>query len=364
MGNGLQMARIKKESGKVVLSKTIDRLIEGDYDTPIVEAGSFGNRLTLGKLNILRMKMRDQRDEANRKEEKLKMDVSAVAHDLKTPLTVISGYAECLEDGLDDKNYLELISKSVSQMNEQVVNFVESMRSEMNGKEPVTEKIKAREFFTVELEKYKNIAETMGIRLRHNRIPKVTLYAVRSDLSSLLQNLLSNAFKYCGKDKKVILRFSSFRKVLRIKVKDHGIGIPKTDLPYVFDRFYMVDKSRNSSNSSGLGLYIVKTNVEKMHGKVTVKSKENKGTTFTLSIPWESDNLDVQMSQIGRLGRLIVTILFGWGTASIIRFLQFSQTGNYKFLIAGLYLIPFFFVGWFADILSVFLTGKFTLLME
>lgn len=358
------MARVKKESGKVVISKTIDRLIEGDYDTPIEEAGSWGNRITLGKLNVLRIKMRDQRDEANRKEEKLKMDVSAVAHDLKTPLTVISGYAECLQDGLDDKNYLELISKTVFQMNEQVVNFVESMRSEMNKKEPVKEKISAREFFSVELEKYKNIADSLGIKLTHGRIPKVTLYAVRSELASLLQNLLSNAFKYCGDHKKVSVRFSSFKKVLKIKVIDHGVGIPQNDLPYVFDRFYMVDKSRNTKNSSGLGLYIVKNNVEKMHGKVKVKSKVDKGTTFTIEIPWESDNLDVQLSKVGKLDRFLITFFLGWGTTSIIRFLQFSQTGNYKYLIAGLFLIPFFFVGWFADILSVLLTGKFSLLLD
>lgn len=357
------MARVKEQSAAVATSQAIDRLIGGDYDTPIREAGLPRSRLTLGKLNVLRMRMRDERDESNKKEESLKMEIASVAHDLKTPLTVISGYVECMQDGLDDKDYLSLIGQTAEQMNKKVQDFVESMRGAASNEEK-PEKINVREFFVAECDKYKNLAENLGIKLKIGRIPKVTVYCKKKDLATILQNLMSNAFKYCGEQKKVRLTFSSMRKKLSIKVKDWGIGIKKSDLPHIFDRFYMSDKSRSVSDSSGLGLYIVKNVVENMNGKIFVKSKENKGTTFRVVLPWESDDMDVQLSHAGKFGRFLITLLFGWATASIVRFVHYARTGNVKFLIAGFVLIPFFFVGWFADMMSVAITGKYTLLMN
>lgn len=358
------MARVIKENGKVALSKAINRLIEGDYDTPIEEVGSFSNRLTLGRLNVLRIKLRDQRDEDDQKEEKLKMEIASIAHDLKTPLTVISGYAECAEDGLDDKNYLSLISKSAIQMNDQICSFLDNIKKEIKSTDQPPKKINAREFFTVEIEKYKNIASNFNIKLVVGRIPKVTLYCVENDLKSVFLNLISNAFKYSGEKKKIRITFSSFHKVFSVKIRDYGNGIKKTDLPYIFDRFFTADKARSDTNSSGLGLYIVKKTIDKMNGRIFVENKEGKGTCFKVCLPWEDDNIDVQLNKIGKSWRLIVTVLFGWISTSIIRFMQYSRTGKVKYLIAGLLLIPFFFVGWFADIFSVFVSGKFTLLME
>lgn len=357
------MARLKKENGKVAFSNAIDRLIAGDYDTPIVEIGNQVTRLNLGMLNVLRMKMRDARDEENRKDESLKLEIASVAHDLKTPLTLISGYAECAQDGLTDKDYLGLISQTASEMNDKVHGFVESMRNGREGKEVRPEKINARQFFGAECAKYKSLTDKLGVKLRIGRIPNVNLYCIKSDLSSVLQNLISNAFKYCGKRKKVYVSFYTSQKLFVIKVKDKGNGISKADLPYVFDRFFMADKSRSEKGSSGLGLYIAKTKVENMQGKIQVKSKEKKGTVFKVFLPWESDKIDVQMSKMGRVERFYVTLFFGFLTTSIVRFMQFHMTGKIKYFFAGLLLIPFFMVGWLADVLSVLIMGRYTLLL-
>lgn len=100
------------------------------------------------------------------------------------------------------------------------------------------------------------------------------------------QNLITNAIKYSDKNDKIEVKMEIVDKEVRIHVKDNGKGIPEKDLPYVFDRFYMVDKARSHlGGGNGLGLSIVRKIIE-LHGcQINVKSEEGKGSCFTISIP-------------------------------------------------------------------------------
>ena len=100
------------------------------------------------------------------------------------------------------------------------------------------------------------------------------------------QNLITNAIKYSDKNDKIEVKMEIVDQEVRVHVKDTGKGIPEEDLPYVFDRFYMVDKARSRSRGgNGLGLSIVKKIIE-LHGcQINVKSEEGKGSCFTISIP-------------------------------------------------------------------------------
>lgn len=98
--------------------------------------------------------------------------------------------------------------------------------------------------------------------------------------------LLSNAVKYTEKNGKIIINLSNENNYVTIRVKDNGSGIPKEDLPYIFERFYRADKSRSrSTGGSGIGLAIVKAIVAAHDGMVSVSSELNKGTEFIVKLP-------------------------------------------------------------------------------
>ena len=103
-------------------------------------------------------------------------------------------------------------------------------------------------------------------------------------LRQVLLNIIDNAIKYTGRGGSVSVSTSAYADSLEIKISDTGIGIPSADLPYVFDRFYRVDKSR-SSRGFGLGLAIAKSIVEAHHGSITATSTLNQGTHITIRLP-------------------------------------------------------------------------------
>src|SRR5690606_28696855 len=99
-------------------------------------------------------------------------------------------------------------------------------------------------------------------------------------------NLLENAVKYSNPPAKVELSLKRYKKGIEIKIKDHGIGIPKEDLEHIFQRFYTVDKARSRKmGGAGLGLSLVETIINKHQGTIFVDSEVGKGTEFTIRLP-------------------------------------------------------------------------------
>ena len=127
----------------------------------------------------------------------------------------------------------------------------------------------------------KNI-EILGL----DEIGNVSIYADKDLMHQAVYNLVDNAIKFANEGGTIKFALESKNGVTHLSVKNTGRGIPEGDIPYVFDRFYKVDKSRSASkNSTGLGLYIVKTIINAHLGKVSVTSKENEFTKFKVSIP-------------------------------------------------------------------------------
>lgn len=120
-----------------------------------------------------------------------------------------------------------------------------------------------------------------------SEIPPAVLAIIDKDkFRQILNNLLSNSYKYLNPNGKVHVTLEKGKQKIIIKVIDNGIGIPEKDLPYIFDRFYRTDLSRNkNTGGSGIGLTITKTFVEALGGKIYVNSKVNEGTTFTIELP-------------------------------------------------------------------------------
>jgi two-component system phosphate regulon sensor histidine kinase PhoR len=221
--------------------------------------------------------------------EKIKKDfVINVSHELRTPLTAIKGYAETLrkEVGTAPGNrYLEIVERNT----ERLINIVTDLLL-LSGLEEKT----ALELEDIDLGGLlENVIRIFDQRLKDKQLSLVidaqeNLPPIKADLFKLEQmlvNLLDNAVKYTDRGK-ITVSLDVQDKRVRIRVRDTGIGIPKEDIPRIFERFYVVDKSRSrKSGGTGLGLSIVKHIVLLHHGTIDIESALGKGTSVTVTLP-------------------------------------------------------------------------------
>jgi two-component system phosphate regulon sensor histidine kinase PhoR len=220
--------------------------------------------------------------------EKIKRDfVVNVSHELRTPLTAIKGYTETLEEEVDEKSrrYVEIIKRNTDRLISIVQDLLLLSELEEKG--------------TLEIEKVniKEIVENV-IRISQHRLEEKNLYLklniendippLKADffkLEQILINLIDNAIKYTEKGE-ITVSVKRDREKIIIEIKDTGIGIPKEHLNRIFERFYVVDKSRSRKlGGTGLGLSIVKHIVILHKGKIDVESIPGAGTKFIITLP-------------------------------------------------------------------------------
>ncbi|RDE25774.1 hypothetical protein DV712_02240 [Parageobacillus thermoglucosidasius] len=209
-----------------------------------------------------------------------------IAHDLKTPITLVLGYIEAIQDGIAGKEkneeYLKRIEKHLHSINHLVKGIYELNHIEAQTNVFQFEQIDANSFFAYIQDVYKNYPN-IHISIQ-NDLPFVkmdTKYMERA-----MFNLIDNALKYSDAHSPVEILVKNTEQSIVIVIRDFGWGIPEKDLPYIFDRFYRVDKARNSHKpGNGLGLTIVKEIVHAHGGKIDVVSKLGEGTTFTIYLP-------------------------------------------------------------------------------
>jgi two-component system phosphate regulon sensor histidine kinase PhoR len=231
---------------------------------------------------------------AIRRLEQMRRDfVANVSHELKTPVTSIRGFAETLLDGAMEehetcKEFLQIILKESIRLQRLVSDLLDL--SQIESKQ-----------FRLKLENHDverlvhPVVKTLEDQIRGKQlalaveIPENFVVQVDADrFQQILLNLLANAMNYTPAGGKITLRVEKVENHWRLIVADTGIGIPKEDLPRIFERFYRVDKARSrDSGGTGLGLAIVKHLVEVHHGKIQVESTLGKGTCFTLTFPMQ-----------------------------------------------------------------------------
>ena len=224
-----------------------------------------------------------------KKIEKVKKDfVSNVSHELRTPLTSIKGYAETLRKEVGSapgKKYLETIERNTDRL----INIVNDLLLLSNLEEKAV-----LELEDVDLGVFlENVIRIFDQRVKDKQLSLVidvkdSLPPIKADLFKLEQmlvNLLDNSVKYTDRGE-ITVSLDVHDKRVRIQVKDTGIGIPKDDIPRIFERFYVVDKSRSRrSGGTGLGLSIVKHIVLLHHGTINIESALGKGTSVTVTLP-------------------------------------------------------------------------------
>lgn len=224
--------------------------------------------------------------------ESLRREFSAnVSHELKTPLTSISGFAEIIQDGLVQEEDIRKFAGRIYREAQRLIQLVEDTIkiSQLDeGENPYEwEKVDA---YTVVKNVCGNLKEIAAKKNVHLFIDGETLIfcTVRPILEEVIYNLCDNGIKYNREDGTVSIHLREFEDSVEIRVKDNGIGIPREDCSRVFERFYRVDKSHSKAiGGTGLGLSIVKHGVTFLGGTIKMFSEEGKGTEITLTFPKE-----------------------------------------------------------------------------
>lgn len=223
--------------------------------------------------------------------EQVKRDfVVNLTHELKTPLTAVKGFIETLaeEENIQNSQYVEIIKRHSDHMNQIVSDLLILSELEDSEREPLFEPVNLEEMATNILKIYRDKIKEKNLDLAvdiQENLPMVM--GEKFKMEQMFINLVDNAYKYTDKGKiTLFIEKTADGKNIKIEVKNTGLPIPQESLPRLFERFYVVDKSRSRKlGGTGLGLSIVKHVVLLHKGEITVKSTKGEGNVFTIHLP-------------------------------------------------------------------------------
>jgi signal transduction histidine kinase len=286
------------------LRATAQRLGGGDLTarTPRLGGGEIGDLGTA--FNTMATQIA-QREERLTELDRLKSEfVSSVSHELKTPLTTIKLLAHLLQrTGLTDeqRDYSKTIAIECDRQIDFVGNLLDLSRIESGAYKLRKARVDVRELILSCVDAERHRAESLGLTLTTN-VPNDSS-AVSGDFEALrrvIRGFIDNAIKYTPEGGQITVSAREFDDGMAIRVSDTGKGIPETDLPHVFEKFYRVASEADDGFSAqpgtaapgvGLGLYLAQHIVTQLNGTITVDSKQGEGTTFSVHLPrWREDS--------------------------------------------------------------------------
>lgn len=277
----------------VLLARAISRPVcELTAATRAVAEGELGRQVAvrskddLGELARSFNQMSADLARANKLRRQMTADI---AHDLRTPLSIILGYAEALNDGkLPGTSEMYAAMHGEAQHLQRLIDDLRTLSLADAGELPLTRvQIPPRTLLDRIASAYRVRAEQAQVALRVTAAPDLPSLDVDPDrMAQVLRNLIDNALRYTQPGGQITLAAEQENSIVRLYVRDTGAGIAPEDLPYVFERFYRGDKVRQKENgASGLGLAIAKSLVEAHGGSISVESVLGQGTSFTIAIP-------------------------------------------------------------------------------
>lgn len=237
----------------------------------------------------MRKRLKESTEEKMSVEKENRALISNIAHDLKTPITAIKGYSEGILDGVADtpekqERYLRTIYNKAIEMDRLINELTLYSKIDTNRIPYNFNKINVAAYFSDCIEEIGLDLETKGIGLTYFNYAEedILIIADPEQLMRVINNIITNAIKYMDKQRgQINVRIKDVGDFIQVEIEDNGKGIAAQDLPYIFDRFYRTDSSRNSSTGgSGIGLSIVKKIIEDHGGKIWATSKEKTGTTM------------------------------------------------------------------------------------
>ncbi|MCK6128149.1 cell wall metabolism sensor histidine kinase VicK [Streptococcus halitosis] len=236
--------------------------------------------------------------EQEKEERERRLFVSNVSHELRTPLTSVKSYLEALDEGaLYDPVAPDFIKVSLDETNRMmrmVTDLLHLSRIDNATSKLDIELINFTAFITFILnrfDKMRNQDEEKKYELvRDYPITSVWIEIDTDKMTQVIDNILNNAIKYSPDGGKITVSMKTTDDQMILSISDQGLGIPKQDLPKIFDRFYRVDRARSrAQGGTGLGLAIAKEIIKQHNGFIWAKSEYGKGSTFTIVLPYDKD---------------------------------------------------------------------------
>ena len=238
--------------------------------------------------------------EQDKEERERRLFVSNVSHELRTPLTSVKSYLEALDDGALSEpvapDFVKVSLNETNRMMRMVTDLLSLSRIDNETSQLDIELTNFTAFITFILNRFDKIKsqsqeDTKKYELiREYPITPIWVEIDTDKMTQVIDNILNNAIKYSPDGGKIRVGMKTTDAQLIISISDEGLGIPKKDLPRIFDRFYRVDKARSrAQGGTGLGLAIAKEIIKQHKGFIWAKSEYGKGSTFTIVLPYDKD---------------------------------------------------------------------------
>jgi signal transduction histidine kinase len=271
------------------LQKAAQNIKEGNLDFTIDDEGADELGVLCQNFEEMRKRLKSSAEEKLSSEKDSKVLVSNISHDLKTPITAIKGYVEGIIDGVADTpekmdKYIRTIYNKANEMDTLINELTVYSQIDTDRVPYNFNRINVSEYFEDCIEEVGLDLESKNIGLAYLNYADegVQVIADPEQIKRVINNIVGNAIKYLDKQKGFInIRLRDVGDFIQVEIEDNGKGIAAKDLPYIFDRFYRTDASRNSATGgSGIGLSIVKKIIEDHGGKIWSTSKEMTGTVM------------------------------------------------------------------------------------
>ena len=284
----------------VKLKKATKNIKEGNLDFVLEVEGNDEFSQLCQDFEEMRKRLKESTEEKILMDKENKELISNISHDLKTPITAVKGYVEGIMDGVADTpekmdRYVRTIYNKSNEMDHLINELTFYSKIDTNRIPYTFSKLNVEDYFSDCAEELGLEMETRGIELVYaNYVEKgVQVIADGEQIRRVIHNIVSNAIKYMEKPRGIIqLQVKDVGDFIQVEIEDNGKGIAAKDLPYIFDRFYRTDVSRNSSKGgSGIGLSIVKKIMEDHGGKVWATSRLGIGTIMYFVLRKYQENI-------------------------------------------------------------------------
>lgn len=250
-----------------------------------------------GLISGLVVVLHDMTEQAKEERER-RLFVSNVSHELRTPLTSVKSYLEALDEGALTESvapsFVKVSLDETNRMMRMITDLLSLSRIDNQVGEMDVELINFTAFITFILNRFdqmknSDVGKTYAI-IRDYQISPIWVEIDTDKMTQVLDNILNNAIKYSPDGGNITFSMKTTDSQLILSISDEGFGIPKADLPKIFDRFYRVDKARSrAQGGTGLGLAIAKEIVKQHKGFIWAKSEYGHGSTFTIVLPYSKD---------------------------------------------------------------------------
>lgn len=236
--------------------------------------------------------------EQEKEERERRLFVSNVSHELRTPLTSVKSYLEALDEGALSEpvapDFIKVSLDETNRMMRMVTDLLHLSRIDNATSHLDVELINFTAFITFILNRFDKMRgpdeEKKYELVRDYPITSVWIEIDTDKMTQVIDNILNNAIKYSPDGGKITVTMKTTDDQMILSISDQGLGIPKQDLPRIFDRFYRVDRARSrAQGGTGLGLAIAKEIVKQHEGFIWAKSEYGKGSTFTIVLPYDKD---------------------------------------------------------------------------